>query len=131
MTQQTEQFRLYCPHCRRLFDGDLCPDCKSRRAAPRTVQQGDLCFATEQAQIWSEMLADVFQQNGIAFEKEGRLGPAISTIIGFSQESYRFYVPFEQLETALELIEELFGGKGAAEEESEQPESEMPPQQEA
>ena len=121
MMQQTEQFRLYCPHCRRLFDGERCPDCKSKRTAPRAVQTGDLCFVTEQAQIWSEMLADVFTQNGIAFERDGRLGPAISTIIGFTQESYRFFVPYEQLDRALELVDELFGGKASdAETDSEQ-----------
>lgn len=118
-----QEAKRYCPHCRRLFDGPKCPDCKSRRTPPRDPENGDLCFLTEQAQIWSEPLRDVLSQNGIPCEMEGRLGSGISTLVGYSQESYRFFVPYECLPTACDLVEQLFGGKYEPEQEEAQEES--------
>ena len=66
---------------------------------------------------------DVLSQNGIPCEMEGRLGSGISTLVGYSQESYRFFVPYECLPTACDLVEQLFGGKYEPEQEEAQEES--------
>ena len=107
---------MYCEKCCRIIEGDRCPVCKKSRV--RQPEPKDLCFLTEQNYISSTMLEDVLRQENIPFLKKGVLGAGLAIKVGPMLEWSRFYVPFEILDSAKRVVEELFEGNG--EEESEE-----------
>ena len=98
---------MYCERCKRLFEGERCPNC--RRSRVRPVRPQDPCFLTEKASPWSGMLEDVLRQNGIPFLTEGRMGAGLAVRVGSMLESSRFYVRRDDLERAGEIVGALFG----------------------
>ena len=98
---------MYCQRCRRLFEGALCPDCGKDRWA-RAPRDEDPCFLTEKGAPWDGMLADVLNQNGIAHLAQSRVGAALGMRAPILQ-STRFFVRFDDLERAGELLDGLFG----------------------
>ncbi|MBO4219773.1 MAG: hypothetical protein J5933_02480 [Clostridia bacterium] len=99
----------YCIRCLLPFEGERCPVC--RRKADRTIRQDDMCFLSEKEQVWSGMLADVLKQNGIPFTRKGSMGAGLALKVGPMFESFRFYVLYEHLDKARELVEELFSSE--------------------
>ena len=76
---------------------------------PRPAQETrEMCFLTEQSNIWAGMLADVLQQHGIPFVKESSLGAGLALKMGPMSETIRFFVPASCLAAGKELVEELF-----------------------
>ena len=102
---------MYCERCRLIFSGDICPACKSRNT--RASKDDDLCFLTEKGYPWSDMLMDVLRQKGVPFYVKRRLGAAMTMRAGTMLEGYRFYVPYEALDRAGEVVASLFGGAEA------------------
>lgn len=102
---------LYCEKCHRAFEGDACPNCGGTRL--RAPMPGDECFLTEQNRVWSGMLEDVLRQQGVPFYVKRRLGAAMTMRAGTMLEGYRFYVPYEALDRAGEVVASLFGGAEA------------------
>ena len=100
---------LYCERCGVLTDGDRCPSCGSRKL--RQPEAGDLCFLVEKESLWSGMLADVLEQNGIPCMKKSSMGAGLAIRAGALFETFRFYVTYRDLEKARELVEELFSEK--------------------
>ena len=96
----------YCPRCCLPFDADRCPVCGKK--SERDAAPDDLCFLTEQGQIWSGMLADVLTQEKIPFLQKNVLGAGITTRIGPMLERVRFYVFYKQLAEARDIVEGLF-----------------------
>lgn len=78
------------------------------QAAYAAAQPEGMCYLTEQGPIWAGMLADVLQQHGIPFFKEGSLGAGLAIKTGGLSESIRFFVPASRLDAAKDLVEELF-----------------------
>ena len=97
---------LYCELCCLPFEGRRCPVCG--RKAVRGVEPEDLCFLTEQEQIWAGMLADVLQKEGIPCLRKSVLGAGLALKGGVMMERERFYVYFRQLDAAREIVEGLF-----------------------
>ena len=97
---------LYCEVCCLPFEGRRCPVCG--RKAGRGVEPEDLCFLTEQEQIWAGMLADVLQKEGIPCLRKSVLGAGLALKGGVMMERERFYVYFRQLDAAREIVEGLF-----------------------
>ena len=75
--------------------------------AGRGVEPEDLCFLTEQEQIWAGMLADVLQKEGIPCLRKSVLGAGLALKGGVMMERERFYVYFRQLPAAREVVEGL------------------------
>ena len=96
----------YCKKCCLPFDADRCPKCGKKSI--RDVEPDDLCFLTEQEQIWSGMLADVLTQEKIPFLQKNVLGAGITMRIGPMLERVRFYVFYRQLAKASDIVEGLF-----------------------
>lgn len=97
---------MFCKKCMLLVDAQKCPYCgNSNLYEP---QPNDYCFITEKEFIWSELIADVLEQNGIPFYKKPKLGAGMAIRVGLAQECYRFYVPFSHIEKARTLVEQLF-----------------------
>lgn len=96
---------LYCPNCRLLVEGSLCPVCGSKKL--RQPEQTDYCFLTEQNTIWAGALEELLRQDGVAVVTQNVLGAGLAARIGPAQEKVRFYVPFSDFERALEVKKEF------------------------
>ena len=97
---------MYCEKCCRIIDAAPCPACKGRKV--REPGPKDPCFLTEQDYLSSGILEDVLKQNGIHFLKKDVMGAGLAIKVGPMLERSRFYVPYEQLETASAVTDELF-----------------------
>ncbi|MBQ2957733.1 MAG: DUF2007 domain-containing protein [Clostridia bacterium] len=99
---------MYCAKCQRIIPIRSCPECGSLRV--REAAADDVCYLTEQIQIWAEMLEDVLRQNGIPFMVRRTLGAGLSMSVGAMLECHRIFVPFAELDRALSIVAELFPG---------------------
>ena len=97
---------MYCEKCSRMIEGDRCPYCKSRKI--RNPEAKDPCLLAERDYISSGILEDVLKQNGIPFLKKDVMGAGLAIKVGPMLERSRFYVPYERLEAASAVLEELF-----------------------
>ena len=96
----------YCESCMLLSEQPTCVRCARKRL--REPHAGDFCFVDEQAQMWAEMLCDVLRQNGIPCISRSVLGAGLAMKVGVNLDRHRVFVPFEQHEQALEIVNELF-----------------------
>ncbi len=97
---------MYCEKCNRVFEADRCPVC--RRSRVREPEAKDPCFLAEEDYLRSGMLADVLQQHGIPFLKKEVMGAGMAIKVGPMLDRSRFYVPYEQLENARAVADDLF-----------------------
>ncbi len=97
---------MYCEKCSRIFDGERCPACNSRKV--RAPEPTDTCFLTERDYVSSGILEDVLRQSGIPFLKKQVMGAGLAIKVGPMLDRSRFYVLFPQLERTEEIVEELF-----------------------
>ena len=97
---------MYCERCCRIIDGNRCPVC--RRSNVREPGLKDPCFLTEQDYLPTSILEDVLKQNGIPFLTKGVMGAGLAIKAGPVMERTRFYVPYERLEQATAVVDELF-----------------------
>ena len=105
---------MYCEKCSRIIEVDRCPFCKSRKV--RKPEAKDPCYLTEQDYISSGILEDLLRQNHIRYLKKGVMGAGMAVKVGPMLERTRFYVPFEQLGSAMDIMEDLFSSEDLAEE---------------
>ena len=68
----------------------------------------DPCFLTEQDFLPAGVLEDILNQNGIPFLKKNVMGAGLAIKVGPMLDRSRFYVPFEHMQKALPLLEDLF-----------------------
>ncbi len=97
---------MYCEKCKRIVETNICPACGSKKI--REPETGDLCFLTEQDYVSSGILEDILKQEGVPFLKKEVLGAGLSFRVGPMLDRSRFYVPFEHMQKALPLLEDLF-----------------------
>ena len=99
---------MYCEKCQKIIGSRSCADCGSYWVREATGE--DVCYLTEQEQIWGEMLEEVLRQNGIPYLIRRTLGAGLSMSVGAMLECHRIYVPFAELDRALAIVDELFPG---------------------
>ncbi len=97
---------MYCEKCCRIIESDRCPVCRSRKT--REPGPKDPCFLTEQDYVSSGILEDMLNQNGIHFLKKDVMGAGMAIKVGPMLERSRFYVPFEQLDSAASIVDDVF-----------------------
>ena len=68
---------------------------------------GDYTLLVEKEEIWARMLAEVLEDNGIPCAMLPIYGAGLSMKVGM-QDWYKVFVPKEHLETAKDLVDELF-----------------------
>ena len=107
---------MYCERCKALFEGERCPACGSRHV--RQPMPDDVCFLTAVDGLWSGMLTDVLRQHGIPALTQSNIGAALAMQAGTMFERVRFFVRWDQLPQAKEIVEELFRTPGETEEKS-------------
>ena len=93
---------MYCENCYRLVESDPCPHCGSpvREPEPR-----DSCFLTEQGYVQATILADILTQNRIPYMTKMRSIKGCGPIM---MGNRLFYVPWQLLKDAQQVVEELF-----------------------
>ena len=98
---------MYCPGCRILFDeGAKCPLCGNKKV--RNASPEDICFLTEAEPIFGCMLKDVLEQNSIPVLSSSTIGAGMAMRAGAMFERVKYYVRYEHLQKAKEIVEELF-----------------------
>jgi hypothetical protein len=105
-TENGGNAKMYCEKCCHIIEGDRCPVCKSRKV--RKPEAKDICFLTEQDYLSSGILEDLLKQNGIPALKKDVMGAGMAIRVGPMLEYSRFYVPFEHLEAAQAIVDDLF-----------------------
>ena len=96
---------MYCEKCNRIIEGDRCPVCRKSRI--REPEPKDPCFLCEQDYISSGILEDLLKQNSIPFLKKDVMGAGMAIKVGPMLERSRFYVPYELLESAETVLDDL------------------------
>ena len=99
---------MYCEKCCRIIEGDRCPVCRSRRV--REEKPGDICLLTELDYVSSGILEDVLKQDGIPFLKKEVMGAGLAIKVGPMLDRSRFYVPYDTLESARSVADDLLSG---------------------
>jgi len=67
-------------------------------------------FLVEKEYMWAGMLMQVLEDNGIPAVAQGVNGEGMALRTGI-QDAQRIYVPTEHLQSARELIDQLFSGE--------------------
>lgn len=98
---------LYCSKCRSLCEQSVCPDCGNRKM--REPEGDDPVLLTEEGYIRANMLGPLLEQAEIPYTKLGELGSGIAAMIGYTIDSYRFYVPYAAVEQARDVLTVLEG----------------------
>ena len=93
---------MYCENCYRLVESDPCPHCGS---AVREAEPRDSCFLTEQGYVQATILADILTQNRIPYMTKMRSIKGCGPIM---MGNRLFYVPWQLLGGARQVVEELF-----------------------
>ena len=97
---------MYCEKCNRIIEANRCPVCNSRKI--REPKAKDPCYLTEQDYVSSGILEDVLKQNSIPYLKKGVMGAGMAIKVGPMLERSMFYVPYEHLNSATDILEDLF-----------------------
>ena len=98
---------MYCSECQHVFDEEgRCPFCGSKRI--REPRPEDICFLTDVQPIPATMLQDVLKQNQIPALTGSTVGAGMAMKAGAVFERIKFFVRYEHLEKAKELVSELF-----------------------
>lgn len=98
---------MYCQGCKIVFEeGERCPFCGSKKV--RNASPEDICFLTEVDPIMGGMLKDVLEQNNIPALNSSTIGAGMAMRAGSMFERTKFYVRYEHLAMAKEIVDELF-----------------------
>ena len=105
---------MYCQKCKTAFDGNgNCPVCGSPKVRPALPD--DICYLTDADPVFGGMLNDVLGQNGIPALSSSSIGAGMATIAGSMFERVKYYVRYEHLLKAKEIVDELFNSPAEAE----------------
>ncbi|MBQ6951960.1 MAG: hypothetical protein IJN44_10780 [Clostridia bacterium] len=104
--QEENMENMYCEHCQKMIEGDVCPECERKG---RTPEEMDPVFLAEKGHPWSDMLCDVLRQEGVPSLRRGTLGAGMMMTIGQYLDLESVYVPYHHLEKAKEIYDGLFG----------------------
>ena len=105
---------MYCQRCKAAFEGnENCPLCGTRKIRPALPD--DICFLTEADPVPGEILKDVLGQSGIPALSSSTIGAGMAMRAGPMFERIRFFVRYEHLQKAKEIVEELFQSPATAE----------------
>lgn len=105
---------LYCECCKAVCTEPVCPVCSSKKL--REAKENDPVFLARKNWLEAGILEGVLTEKGIPFEKSGLLGRGMSLKVGAKLEHYDFYVPYGAYEKCTEILEDVFGGDDANDE---------------
>jgi len=97
---------MYCEKCEQVVDNSRCPICGNRKL--REPLPEDLCYIAEKDALWTPALADLLEQNEIFFKTRKLLGAGLAMKVGPIFERTSFYVRYEDLERAQDIVSTFF-----------------------
>lgn len=97
--------QFYCPHCRRAYPEDACPECR-KKGTPLDPQ--DPIFIGELPGRLRNALQIAFSATEIPFNALSTLGTGFTLSAGDIFESYKIYVPYERAAEAREAFLHVF-----------------------
>lgn len=97
---------LYCKKCMLMTDEKKCPMCNTKKLTE--LNDKEPVYLITKEMIWSDTISNVLEEHNIPYLKHGNLGPALSITLGYGVEYYKFYVPYCEYETALQLMHDIF-----------------------
>ena len=98
--------KYYCNGCKTVFEDLRCPYCGKKKVTE--AQPEDVCFLTEQGQIWSSALRDALDDNSIPYTTKNVLGAGMAMKIGMMNEKVIFFVYYKDLDAASDIVKALF-----------------------
>lgn len=93
---------LYCENCMLLCPDTECFSCG--RAELREPKENDPVFLLTKDALLSAGIEDILNKNGIPCQKRGELGEGIISRIGYTKETYQFFVPYGAYGKSKELL---------------------------
>ena len=96
---------MYCTRCRTAYEDNCCPICGSRKGRP--VLPEDICFLAETESLQAGILEDLLKQEGLPVLKKSTVGAGMAMKAGAIFERFRFYVRYEHLKKAKDLLDDL------------------------
>ena len=96
----------YCEKCKSLSEAETCSVCGNKKL--REVAPDDFCVLTECEQTYGEMIKDALQGGGITCVLMP-YGNGVRSLFGLRLENYQVLVPYEQYESAEELLNTFVG----------------------
>ena len=112
----------YCENCNLTVEAARCPLCGSRRL--REPRPDDLCFLVRRDQMLSEITKQVLADNQVPYIIRNDLGAGMAMILGSYLEKDCFFVPYEHLPQARELMDALDSAEALEQEDKEETEKE-------
>lgn len=97
---------LYCRKCMIMTDEKKCPMCNMKKLT--VLNDNEPVYLITKEMIWSDTISSVLEEHNIPYLKHGNLGTALSITLGYGVEYYKFYVPYGEYQTALQLMKEIF-----------------------
>ena len=95
----------YCPHCRRAYPGEACPECHKKGTA---LDPQDPIYIGELPGRLRNALQIAFSATEIPFNALSTLGTGFTLSAGDIFESYKIYVPYERSAEAREAFLHVF-----------------------
>ena len=96
---------LYCPKCQILAQ-EKCPVC-GRKA--REIQPTDPVLLLMTDHLHAGMVEPVLDDSEIPYARIGSRGAGLTMYTSPALETYRFFVPYESLGRARQILQETFG----------------------
>lgn len=96
---------FYCENCMLLCDGIYCPKCESKRL--REAKENDPVYILTRDALWSGGIEETLKENGIPCIKRGIRGAGITERLGYTSETFEFFVPFGAFEKSKEILGEI------------------------
>ena len=98
---------MYCSKCQMIVkENTECPVCGNKKL--RQPKPEDICFLTETEPIPAGILKDVMDQNRIPVLSSSSIGAGMAMRAGSIFERIRFFVRYQNLADAKQIVEELF-----------------------
>lgn len=105
---------LYCENCMALVYENQCPSCGTKKL--REAKENDPVYLITKDAILSASIEDILNQNEIPCQKRGILGEGIISRLGYTFETYHFFVPFGAYKKSKELLYNFFENEDKDEE---------------
>jgi hypothetical protein len=96
---------FYCEDCMLVNDEPVCPRCRAKKL--RCPEENDIVYLLTREALYSGGIEEILKENGIPCLKRGVQGAGITERLGYSTETYEFFVPYGAYEKAKEIIKDI------------------------
>ncbi|HEY8389739.1 MAG TPA: hypothetical protein VIL26_02110 [Clostridia bacterium] len=98
----------FCENCHMINEQNYCRICGKENL--RSPQNDDFCFLIETRSMWGEMMGGILKEENIPYSAIPS-GSGVRSYFGLKLENLKIYVPYEFLDKAKELLNDITGYK--------------------